>query len=208
MKKSEMLEVQMEYPPKVKAMFEAVLELFASGHAPASIKVSEITAKAGIGKGTAYEYFSTKEEIVIGALDYEAKRQMDILFRLFEKEKSFRDVIQGGMDLMEEANEKYHGFAIMENIMNDSGMEGRNVLAEMERYKGNCDLVLVLVKKFIELGQKEGAIKETSFYKVQSAIISQFVSYAFYLTSAKKFLEISKEDAREFAYESIIKMLN
>ena len=54
------LELDKEYPPKVKAMYEAVLELFASGREFGTLKVSEITAKAGIGKGTAYEYFSTK----------------------------------------------------------------------------------------------------------------------------------------------------
>ena len=43
------------YPPKVTAMYEAVLDLFASGRELTTLKVSEITAKAGIGKGTAYE---------------------------------------------------------------------------------------------------------------------------------------------------------
>ena len=37
------------YPPKVRAMFEAVLDLFASGRELSTLKVSEITAKAGIG---------------------------------------------------------------------------------------------------------------------------------------------------------------
>ena len=65
-------ELEKQYPPKVKAMYEAVLELFASGRELGTLKVSEITAKAGIGKGTAYEYFSTKEEMIIGAIRYEA----------------------------------------------------------------------------------------------------------------------------------------
>lgn len=54
------------YPPKVKAMYEAVLDLFASGRELSTLKVSEITARAGIGKGTAYEYFSSKEEMIVG----------------------------------------------------------------------------------------------------------------------------------------------
>ena len=57
------LELERKYPPKVKAMYEAVLELFASGRELSTLKVSEITAQAGIGKGTATIVSIEKEEI-------------------------------------------------------------------------------------------------------------------------------------------------
>lgn len=78
-------ELEKEYPPKVKAMYEAVLELFASGRDFSTLKVSEITAKAGIGKGTAYEYFSTKEEMIVGAIRYEATKHLAIIAELIGK---------------------------------------------------------------------------------------------------------------------------
>lgn len=56
--------------PKVLAMYEAVNELMEEGRDIYSMKISEITARAGIGKGTAYEYFSTKEELLGKAIFY------------------------------------------------------------------------------------------------------------------------------------------
>ena len=59
-----------ECPPKVKAIYQAVFELFEEGADLNSLTVSEITKKAGIGKGTAYEYFSDKEEMIARAILY------------------------------------------------------------------------------------------------------------------------------------------
>lgn len=59
-----------EYLPKEKAIYQAVLALFEEGADLNSLTVSEITKRAGIGKGTAYEYFSDKEEMIAKALFY------------------------------------------------------------------------------------------------------------------------------------------
>ena len=45
--------------PKVKALYEAVEELIFENIDVKGIKVSDITERAGIGKGTAYEYFES-----------------------------------------------------------------------------------------------------------------------------------------------------
>ena len=45
-----------EYLPKEKAIYQAVIELFEEGADINNLTVAEITARAGIGKGTAYEY--------------------------------------------------------------------------------------------------------------------------------------------------------
>ena len=51
-------------PDKMRLMFEAVSELIRQQRDISTIKVQDITTEAGIGKGTAYEYFSSKEEII------------------------------------------------------------------------------------------------------------------------------------------------
>ena len=50
-------------PPKVKAVYQAVIALFAEGADLNSLTVAEIAEKAGIGKGTVYEYFKNNEYI-------------------------------------------------------------------------------------------------------------------------------------------------
>ncbi|MEG1946745.1 MAG: TetR/AcrR family transcriptional regulator [Lachnospiraceae bacterium] len=197
-----------EYRPKVKAMFEAVLELFASGCDLSTMKVAEITSKAGIGKGTAYEYFSTKEEIVLGALNYEFKRNMKQMMALLKSGKNFKEVIYEGMELMEQGNNRYHGFAIMQKIMEDKGISGKTMLYEIEKHQDACDLMLEFTEEFSRLALKDDCIKETEHYKIQTAIISQCISFAFYLTHRKLYPEVEIQTAKDFAYESILKMLN
>ena len=46
------------------ALYEAALRLIARGVSPAAMKVQQIADEAGIGKGTVYEYFASKEEIL------------------------------------------------------------------------------------------------------------------------------------------------
>lgn len=64
MKKDEILS------PKVEALYRAVMELLLEGREVRKMKVSEITERAGIGKGTAYEYFGSREDLLVGALDH------------------------------------------------------------------------------------------------------------------------------------------
>lgn len=57
-------------PEKVLAMYRAVVDLINEGSDIKALKVSDITGRAGIGKGTAYEYFSSKEEIISSSVLY------------------------------------------------------------------------------------------------------------------------------------------
>lgn len=49
---------------KKQAIFRAVLTLL-QDRSPSEITVSEIAKNAGIGKGTVYEYFTSKEELIV-----------------------------------------------------------------------------------------------------------------------------------------------
>lgn len=62
------LEKPEELPEKVKLLYGAVLQLLGEGCGPADITVSDITGRAGIGKGTAYDYFDSKEDIIVNAV--------------------------------------------------------------------------------------------------------------------------------------------
>lgn len=197
-----------EYPPKVKAMFEAVLELFESGKGLSSLTVSEITAKAGIGKGTAYEYFSSKEEMIAGALNYEAKEHMKIIGNLVREECSFREILMKGFDMMDSVFGKQRGFALILRIIRDDSINGGNVLNEIEKHKCNFDMVKDMVNQVAEIARKENLIRETDEYKVQSAIISQIAEYAIFVIYQGFYQDTDRQVARETAYENILKMLS
>ena len=63
-------------PEKVRLLYEAVLAMVTDGWDINRMKVSDITAQAGIGKGTAYEYFSSKEEIIANAVLYDVEMRI------------------------------------------------------------------------------------------------------------------------------------
>lgn len=197
-----------EYPPKVKAMFEAVLELFESGKGLSSLTVSEITARAGIGKGTAYEYFSSKEEIIAGALNYEAKKHMKIIGNLVKEECSFREILMKGFDMMDSVFGKQRGFALILRIIRDDSINGGDVLNEIEKHKCNFDMVKEMVNRVAEIARKENLIRETDEYKIQCAIISQVAEYAIFVIYQGLYQNTDSQVARETAYENILKMLN
>ena len=78
----------MSLPEKKAAVFRAVLGLLRQGRPLGDLKVSEIAEAAGIGKGTVYEYFPSREELLRDAMQYsraqgfgELLRRVTVLFR-------------------------------------------------------------------------------------------------------------------------------
>ena len=51
-------------------VYEAALALTSQGVSPAAMTIQQLADAAGIGKGTVYEYFSSKEEILQGLGHY------------------------------------------------------------------------------------------------------------------------------------------
>lgn len=91
-----------ECPPKVKAIYQAVFELFEEGADLNSLTVSEITKKAGIGKGTAYEYFSDKEEMIARAIFYNVEMFCQKICQGINKEKNLYDKVNFVLSTMEQ----------------------------------------------------------------------------------------------------------
>ena len=74
-----------------------MIELVNEGQDLTKLKVGDITAKAGIGKGTAYEYFSSKEEIVEKADEREEKGDIlgefynDVTNKVYDTDSQIQD---------------------------------------------------------------------------------------------------------------------
>lgn len=93
---------------KEAAMYEAVMELMMEGIAPDKIKVSDITSKAGIGKGTAYGYFSSREELLGKALIYFRDRWVESVIRDLTGLPTFMDRMTYLFDLVKKDADKMH----------------------------------------------------------------------------------------------------
>ena len=78
---------------KEKAIYQAVVDLFMEGADLSGLTVSEITAKAGIGKGTAYGYFSDKEEMIARSICYNVEQYCHWIYQGITEQKTLYEKI-------------------------------------------------------------------------------------------------------------------
>lgn len=81
------------YTEKEIDVFFAILELIKNGADFRSITVSEIASAAGIGKGTVYEYFSSKNDMVAKAIVYILSNELKQYLNSSLSADSFEDKI-------------------------------------------------------------------------------------------------------------------
>ena len=118
-------------PPKVSQMYAAVIQMLEEGADVAGIHVSDITEKAGIGKGTAYEYFDTKEEIVACAIVYHAQWIFEWLENALKERKSFREQLDFLLDEIEKKDGCKNGFLRFIHMMTNNSEFSRMVREKM-----------------------------------------------------------------------------
>ena len=76
------------YTKKEQQIFQGVLQLIQQGVDLHTVKVQDIATAAGIGKGTLYEYFSSKDEIIMQTLSYLFLQEIDVVIIVLTRSKS------------------------------------------------------------------------------------------------------------------------
>ena len=137
--------------PKVEALYKAVMELLLEGREVRKMKVSEITEKAGIGKGTAYEYFESKEELLVDALDYFQKIWADSAQEELSRCGGFMETGNCLFDLLD---------SVMKRIKREAMMEICNLFffSPIVRKEKGC--IVIQLYSIVEKGRRGGELKE------------------------------------------------
>lgn len=153
------METVSELPPKVLLLYEAVFQLFSEGADVNNIRVSTITEKAGIGKGTAYDYFDTKEEMIAGALMFHVRNILQELSDILMKKESFGEQINCMLDHLEQGKEKQDCLIRYFHIMTDnselSGLVKKRLTTDaFEKY-----LPISIFKQVIKQGIERGEVR-------------------------------------------------
>ncbi len=198
-----------QYPPKVIRMMEAIIELLSEGKEIGALKVSEITMRAGIGKGTAYEYFSDKEEMIATALEYNLGM---LIKNLVEREKDavdFRDMLVRVVEWMADYYKNNAGFMLLFKMTYISHEASSEILAKIHlRCTEKRAAVGEMIKQVLSVGEEEGTIKKLHPYYGLTAIISQIMAFSMYLSDEELMREIPEQEAKNAVVEGIIKLLN
>lgn len=196
-------------PPKVKAMYDAVRQLLEEGCDVNEMKVADITNRAGIGKGTAYEYFDNKEQIISGALLYHISSVCGYLKEETKQYDNLSEVVACILDYLEKIMQEGECFIKFVHILTDSSSLSRRLQEKIvERNQETC-MPGDLIGQIIRIGTESGEINKSLPYTYLSmVIIAKVLMYVVYLTGMMEENDCGKEEMRQLIYRSILSELN
>lgn len=174
--------MEKEYLPKERAIYQAVLALFEEGGDLNSLTVSEITKRAGIGKGTAYEYFSDKEEMIAKALFYDMEIFCKHLYEGMSEKESLYTKIDFVLSTMESQISSTNCIFHM-MLLSDNSILSRRIREMLEEKKLSGEIPVIGIVKGIlenEFRQKETLSEEKTEYLIMS-ILSRILFFIMWL---------------------------
>ncbi len=194
-------------PEKVEAMYKAVTALLEEGADINRLKVSDITERAGIGKGTAYEYFQNKEELISSAMLY----QMNVIYsgvaKTIQEQTSFENCIYFLLSSIEEKISQRECFLKFVHIITDNGIISERLRDAIREHEKKTYQSEDYVKYMIRLGKKTGEIKSNLPEEyMYFAIASKIVGYAIYMTQEHK--KCSNREMQKMICEGLLRELS
>lgn len=197
-----------EFSPKEKAIYQAVIDLFREGAELDSLTVAEITGKAGIGKGTAYEYFSDKDEMIAKAVFYYTEDFCDKLYMQVEKESTLAAKIDLMLRRLEEEITDTNCIFRLVHAMTGNSMLGRRM---KEIGEANTTYGIPMGEVISRIVTKEKAdvdiSKEEKEYLMLS-LFSKILCYEFYLQKNRKIPEQQRAAMRKQVCMGICNEIN
>lgn len=184
MRKITGFEPKEQIPAKVQQLYRGVIELILEGVDIRTLKVSDITQKAGIGKGTAYDYFDTREEIIVSAILHVMICIQEEVEAELVRRRSFFDQMAYLLDVLEEKMAERECFLHFIHLLTDTSICGLKLQERVkEAGQENRTLVTMLVG-LIREGMERGELRTDLpigylCYAVGSQIVCFMASISF-----------------------------
>lgn len=184
MRKITGFEPKEQIPAKVRLLYQGVIELILEGVDVRTLKVSDITQKAGIGKGTAYDYFDTREEIIVSAILHVMICIQEEVEEELARRSSFFDQIEYLLEVLEEKMAERECFLHFIHLLTDTSICGLKLQERMkEAGRENHTLVTMLVgliREGVERGELRADLPIGYFcYAVGSQIVGFMANVCF-----------------------------
>lgn len=200
---------EIKYSEKEKAILNGIIDLIKNGENPYAIKVSDIALSAGVGKGTIYDYFETKEEVISKAILFNIDNEIELLVKKVHNKNGFKEKFYEIFHIIvENLENKFSTFNILitagkfPEFHNKNFQESRGCHSQIARIQKFTDNLLIC-------GYNEGVISESeSEYYGKMVIKSSLFSFINYLTMQNTYKNTSIMEAMDNAYKMVIKSLN
>nr|WP_289768444.1 TetR/AcrR family transcriptional regulator [uncultured Acetatifactor sp.] len=191
-------------PPKVLAMYDAVIAMLAEGVDAVNIRVSTITERAGIGKGTAYEYFDTKDKIVACAIAYHLRRIFAWLGGQLESRKNFGEQVNFLLDVVEEKEHCKEGFLRFVQMMVSNSELNQMVREKVGREEFAPYLPANVFGKVLRQGVERGELRgDLPVEYMIHCVFSHVLSYMMEIANRDCFC-LDAGAMRPFVYQGIM----
>ena len=192
-----------QIPSKVLLMYQAVNQLLEEGEDPAKIRVSTITDRAGIGKGTAYEYFDSKEEIVVYAVVYQMQTAMVELQKGLLERKSFREQMNYLLDEVTAQKEKQNCFLKQIYLLIDNSEFSRQVQGILDSAAYEKFRLIQLFRKLLGAAVERGELRKDLPLDYMIFTMGGRV-LAYLVAISEGGLQIELSQMRELVYNGIL----
>lgn len=192
--------------PKIKKIFLAVLSLMEEGCDVNTIKVSDITTRAGIGKGTAYEYFKTKEEIIAKAIVYNMVTNMAVIRGKVEGMTQFRDRFWAILNWVEYNFNAHHMIMPFVDVCSGSASYSYAIRSELKLYvKSLRENMGILVEVVKSCKNADNLLPDRTDSVILSILLSNIAGFLFYMELGGQ--DISLERMKEVICENVERAL-
>ncbi len=159
-------------------IFQGVLSLAQQGVPLYEVKVQAIATAAGLGKGTLYEYFSSKEEILAATMLWCMERELGALEEQLDAGTSFESKLENAqtfvVKMLLERGSSYRVIAAALTAPRGSSELPQQARRPLEQCKQR---LLGLIQCMIDTGRSEGRIgsscsDEYCHYVMKAAMLS------------------------------------
>ncbi len=156
---------------KERKLYDAVCELLAEGADASELKVSVITKRAGIGKGTAYEYFKSKEEMIARAMLYSMVKSFWEIEKRTEHLPSFEEKYMAVLDWIEEIFYGTGSSTMVHQVVQECVHTSQSFRGEWGKCKHESKYFFKRLDQIVEKMRKDGSLPTTVPAIIQSTML-------------------------------------
>ena len=197
-------------PEKEVKIYAAVGALIKEGKDVSNLTISEISNRAGIGKGTTYEYFESKEELIFKALHYFVIDSLKVVLLKMLDEGSFKDKFYSVMDYMWDSRLKEDTIqSILSFVRNlNPSVKEAPRTKNSEKYDPctATNFIEMLLKQYLDSGFEEGIFTEEDEAYRKNVLSSQVLLFLFLMKDIRE--EERKSEIEDYVYNGMIMLLN
>ncbi len=195
----------MKQEDKKTLIMNAALELILE-NGYNNTRIIDIADRAGIGKGTVYAYFESKEDIMFHLVRDVVRRDYYKFTEDFRENRSLRENLISYIEISARMIEKYGVYAVIfkDEVMKDNSIKSEKVAALAEEMsEDQHKRIRGILEKAVENGEIENTNPDKTVAFVISVVTAHLLSYILLNNNRKSCPNSVREDFEILSIEDL-----